>query len=63
MEWDKIKQKWGEMTNRVQSPGLPGDKNTRLIKGTGPENKQLADTGAGSAGVLTKRGSDERSSV
>ena len=63
MEWDKIKQKWSEMTGRVQSPQLPGDKNMRQIKDIGPEKKQLTETTAGSAAILPMRGNDERSSV
>lgn len=63
MEWDKIKQKWTEMTARVQSPRLPGDKITRSTKETGEQSKRLVDTFSGDAGIMPVGDSDERPSV
>lgn len=60
MEWDKIKQKWSEMTGRVQSPQLPGDRNVKAPSATSEAGKQMANT---NAGVLPVGGSDERHSV
>lgn len=67
MEWESIKQKWGEMALRVRSPALGANANTEAI--TDPESvdnqagNQPAGTAPGSAGTPAAQTPDERSAV
>lgn len=71
MEWDSIKQKWGEMTLRVRSPTLAANINTKTIKGTARAGSQTgsqtgnqpADTPHGPSGAPSANAPDERSTV
>ncbi len=67
MEWESIKQKWGEMTLRVRSPALAANTNTKAITGTARAGNQAgnqpADTAPGSSGAPAAHTPDERSTV
>lgn len=63
MEWDKIKQKWTEMTARVQSPPLRTDKRARVIKAPERDGTPAADTPPDPSSDFSRHAADERSTV
>ena len=63
MEWDTIRQKWTEMTSRVQSPPHRADKRASAIKDTARDSPPAADTTPGLSSELSLRAADERSTV
>ena len=63
MEWDKIKQKWAEMTVRVQPLRPPGERNVRIVKDSGQTIGAGSDQTADTMTRLPTRAADKRSAV